>query len=101
MLEEELKCIDALNIENVKNMAHLENILEFHKIHMSTDDDKYILDEYSACDKVSKDVISWYYRNKKILDQMKEWTDIYKEELVQYKQKVSDVKNRINEMKKN
>jgi hypothetical protein len=100
MLEEELKCIDALNIENVKNMAHLENILEFHKIHMSTDDDKYILDEYSACDKVSKDVISWYYRNKKILDQMKEWTDIYKEELVQYKQKVSDVKNRINEMKK-
>ena len=100
MLEEELKCIDALNIENVKNMAHLENILEFHKIHMSTDDDKYILDEYSACDKVSKDVISWYYRNKKILDQMKEWTDIYKEELVQYKQKVSDVKNRIKEMKK-
>jgi hypothetical protein len=100
MLEEELKCIDALNIENVKNMAHLENILEFHKIHMSKDDDKYILDEYSACDKVSKDVISWYYRNKKILDQMKEWTDIYKEELVQYKQKVSDVKNRINEMKK-
>ena len=100
MLEEELKCIDALNIENVKNMAHLENILEFHKIHMSTDDDKYILDEYSACDKVSKDVISWYYRNKKILDQKKEWTDIYKEELVQYKQKVLNVKERINKMKK-
>ncbi len=100
MLEEELKCIDALNIENVKNMAHLENILEFHKIHMSTDDDKYILDEYSACDKVSKDVISWYYRNKNILKQMKEWSDIYKEELFQYKKKVSDVKNRINEMKK-
>jgi hypothetical protein len=100
MLEEELKCIDALNIENIKNMAHLENILEFHKIHMSTDDDKYILDEYSACDKVSKDVISWYYRNKKILDQMKEWTDIYKEELIQYKQKVLNVKERINEMKK-
>ena len=100
MLEEELKCIDALNIENVKNMAHLENILEFHKIHMSKDDDKYILDEYSACDKVSKDVISWYYRNKKILDQMKEWTDIYKEELVQYKQKVLNVKERINKMKK-
>ena len=100
MLEEELKCIDALNIENVKNMAHLENILEFHKIHMSTDDDKYILDEYSACDKVSKDVISWYYRNKKILDQMKEWTDIYKEELVQYKQKVLNVKERINKMTK-
>jgi hypothetical protein len=31
---------------------------------------------------------------------MKEWSDIYKEELVQYKQKVSDVKNRINKMKK-
>ena len=31
---------------------------------------------------------------------MKEWSDIYKEELFQYKQKVSDVKNRINEMKK-
>ena len=100
MLEEELKCIDALNIENIKNMAHLENILEFHKIHMSTDDDKYILDEYSACDKVSKDVISWYYRNKKILDQMKEWTDIYKEELIQYKQKVLNVKERINKKKK-
>lgn len=100
MLEKELECIDALNAENVKNMAHLENVLEFHKIHMSKDDDKYILNEYSACDKVSKDVISWYYRNKKILDQMKEWTDIYKEELVQYKQKVSDVKNRINKMKK-
>ena len=28
---------------------------------------------------------------------MKEWSDIYKEELDQYKQKVSDVKNRINE----
>ena len=66
----------------------------------STDDDKYILGEYSACDKVSKDVISWYYRNKKILDQMKEWTDIYKEELVQYKQKVLNVKERINKMKK-
>ena len=100
MFEEELKCIDALNTENVKNMAHLENILEFHKIHMSKDDGKYILEEYSACDKVSKDVISWYYRNKKILDQMKEWSDIYKEELVQYKQKVSDVKKRINDLKK-
>ena len=100
MYEDVLESIDALNAENVKNMAHLENVLEFHKIHMSTDDDKYILGEYSACDKVSKDVISWYYRNKNILKQMKEWSDIYKEELVQYKQKVSDVKNRINEMKK-
>ena len=100
MLEKELECIDALNADNVNNMAQLENILEFHKIHMSTDDDKYILSEYSACDKVSKDVISWYYRNKKILDQMKEWTAIYKEELVQYKQKVLNVKERINEMKK-
>lgn len=100
MFEDLLESIDALNAENVKNMAHLENILEFHKIHMSKDDGKYILDEYSACDKVSKDVISWYYRNKKILDQMKEWSDIYKEELVQYKQKVSDVKKRINDLKK-
>ena len=78
MFEDVLESIDALNAENVKNMAHLENVLEFHKIHMSKDDDKYILGEYSACDKVSKDVISWYYRNKKILDQMKEWTDIIK-----------------------
>jgi len=31
---------------------------------------------------------------------MKEWTDIYKEELIQYKQKVLNVKERINEMKK-
>ena len=100
MLEEEIEYIDALNAENVNNMAQLEKVLEFHKIHMSTDDNKYILDEYSACDKVSKDVISWYYRNKNILKQMKEWSDIYKEELVQYKQKVSDVKNRINKLKK-
>lgn len=100
MLEKELECIDALNSDNVNNMAQLENILEFHNISMSKDDNKYIMEEYSACDKVSKDVISWYYRNKKILVQMKEWSDIYKEELVQYKQKVSDVKNRISEMKK-
>ena len=66
MFEDALESIDALNAENVKNMAHLENVLEFHKIHMSKDDGKYITDEYSACDKVSKDVISWYYRNKKI-----------------------------------
>ncbi len=61
MLEEELKCIDTLNTENVKNMAHLENILEFHKIHMSKDDEKYILDEYSACDKHSK---NWHKAQK-------------------------------------
>lgn len=99
MFEDVLESIDALNAENVKNMAHLENVLEFHKIYMSKDDDKYILDEYSTCDKLSKDVISWYYRNRKILDHMKEWTDIYKEELVQYKQKVLNVKERINKMK--
>ena len=44
MFEDVLESIDALNAENVKNMAHLENVLEFHKIHMSTDDDKYILE---------------------------------------------------------
>ena len=99
MFEDVLESIDALNAENVKNMAHLENVLEFHKIYMSKDDGKYIMDEYSACDKVSKDVISWYYHNKKILDHMKEWTDIYKEELVQYKHKVLNVKERINKMK--
>jgi len=100
MFEADLDCINTLNAENVKNMAHLENVLEFHKIHMSKDDNKYILDEYTACDKVSKDVISWYYRNKQILDQMKEWFDIYNEELTQYKQKVSDVNKRINDLKK-
>lgn len=100
MLEKELEYIDALNSDNVNNMAQLENILEFHNISMSKDDNTYIMEEYSACDKVSKDVISWYYRNKNILNQMKEWLDIYNEELAQYKQKVSDIKNRINEMKK-
>jgi hypothetical protein len=100
MFESDLEYIDALNADNVNNMAQLENILEFHNISMSKDDNKYIMEEYSACDKVSKDVISWYYRNKNILKQMKEWSDIYKEELVQYKQKVSDVKERINKMKK-
>src|SRR5210317_1100983 len=86
MFESDLAYIDTLNADNVNNMAQLENILEFHNISMSTDDNKYIMEEYSACDKVSKDVISWYYRNKNILKQMKEWSDIYKEELVQYKQ---------------
>jgi hypothetical protein len=100
MFESDLEYIDALNADNVNNMAQLENILEFHNISMSKDDNKYIMEEYSACDKVSKDVISWYYRNKNILKQMKEWYDIYNEELSQYKQKVSDVKNRISEMKK-
>jgi hypothetical protein len=100
MFESDLEYIDTLNADNVNNMAQLENILEFHNISMSKDDNKYIMEEYSACDKVSKDVISWYYRNKNILKQMKEWYDIYNEELSQYKQKVSDVKNRISEMKK-
>lgn len=100
MLEKELEYIDALNADNVNNMAQLENILEFHKMHMSKDDEKYILEEYSACDKVSKDVLSWYYRNKNILNQMKEWLNIYNEELTQYKQKVSDIKKRIHEFKK-
>lgn len=100
MFESDLEYIDTLNADNVNNMAQLENILEFHNITMSKDDNKYIMEEYSACDKVSKDVISWYYRNKNILKQMKEWYDIYNEELSQYKQKVSDVKNRISEMKK-
>src|SRR5210317_286032 len=100
MFESDLEYIDALNADNVNNMAQLENILEFHNISMSKDDNKYIMEEYSACDKVSKDVISWYYRNKNILKQMKEWYDIYNEELSQYKQKVSDVKNKISEMKK-
>ena len=100
MFEKELEYIDTLNANNVNNMAQLENILEFHNISMSKDDNKYIMEEYSACDKVSKDVISWYYRNKNILKQMKEWYDIYNEELSQYKQKVSDVKNKISEMKK-
>jgi len=31
---------------------------------------------------------------------MKEWFDIYNEELTQYKQKVSDVNKRINDLKK-
>jgi len=100
MFESDLEYIDTLNADNVNNMAQLENILEFHNISMSKDDNKYIMEEYSVCDKVSKDVISWYYRNKNILKQMKEWYDIYNEELSQYKQKVSDVKNRISEMKK-
>ena len=100
MFEADLEYIDTINADNVNNMEQLENILEFHNISMSKDDNKYIMEEYSACDKVSKDVISWYYRNKNILKQMKEWYDIYNEELSQYKQKVSDVKNRISEMKK-
>ena len=37
--------------------------------------DKYILGEYSACDKVSKEVIVWYSHNKKVLKQMNDWSD--------------------------
>ena len=42
MLEKEIECIDVLNADNVNNMAQLENILEFHNISMSKDDNKYI-----------------------------------------------------------
>jgi hypothetical protein len=44
MFESDLEYIDALNADNVNNMAQLENILEFHNISMSTDDNKYIME---------------------------------------------------------
>ena len=96
MLEEELECIDALNSDNVNNMAQLENILEFHNISMSKDDNKYIMEEYSACDKVSKDNLAWYKHNKEFISKMRAWLSSYETDKKYIESTIQDIQKILN-----
>ena len=80
-------------------MAELEDILKYCQ--MGRDCSKTVMDEYTACDKISKEVIVWYSHNKKVLRQMKDWSDIYKDEFLEYEKKVKEVQNRVKKLKKN
>ena len=78
--------------------AELEDILKYCQ--MGRDCSKTVMDEYTACDKISKEVIVWYSHNKKVLKQMKDWSDIYKDEFIEYEKKVKEVQNRVKKLKK-
>ena len=99
MLEKELEQIDGLSTFNTDNMAELEDVLKYCQ--MGRDCSKSVMDEYKSCDKISKEVIVWYSHNRKVLKQMKDWTDIYKDEFIEYENKVKEVQNRIKKLKKN
>jgi|TARA_B100001113_G_scaffold240390_1_gene197685 DNA-binding Lrp family transcriptional regulator len=99
MLDKELEHIDGLSTFNTDNMAELEDILQYCQ--MGRDCSKTVMDEYTACDKISKEVIVWYSHNKKVLKQMKDWSDIYKDEFLEYEKKVKEVQNRVKKLKKN
>ena len=98
MLEKELEHIDGLSTFNTDNMAQLEDILKYCQ--MGRDCVKSVMDEYTSCDKISKEVIVWYSHNRKVLKQMKDWTELYKEEFIEYEKKVKEVQNRVNKLKK-
>jgi len=59
------------------------------------------MDEYTACDKISKEVIVWYSHNKKVLKQMNEWAILHKEEFSEYQKKIKTVQERIKNLKSN
>lgn len=99
MLEKELEQIDGLGTSNTDNMAELEDILKYCQV--DRDIEKSIMDEYTSCDKMSKEVIVWYSHNKKVLKQMKDWAGLYKDEFVEYEKKVKEVQNRVKKLKKN
>ena len=99
MLDKELEHIDGLSTFNTDNMAELEDILKYCQ--MGRDCSKTVMDEYTACDKISKEVRVWYSHNKKVLSQMKDWSDIYKDEFIEYEKKVKEVQIRVKKLKKN
>ena len=99
MLEKELEHIDGLSTFNTDNMAELEDVLKYCQ--MGRDCSKSVMDEYTSCDKISKEVIVWYSHNRKVLKQMKDWAELYKEEFVEYEKKVKEVRNRIKTLKNN
>lgn len=97
MLEKELEYIDDLSTSNTDNMADLEDIIKYCQ--MGRECSKTVMDEYTSCDKISKEVIVWYSHNRKVIKQMKEWVDIYKEEFNQHKKKIKEVQERIKTLK--
>ena len=98
MLEKELEHIDELSTSNTDNMAELEDILKYCQL--GRDVEKSIMDEYTSCDKISKEVIVWYAHNRKVIKQMKEWADLYKEEFKEYEKKIKEVQGRVKKLKK-
>tara|TARA_X000000368_G_scaffold316497_1_gene253865 strand:- start:660 stop:971 length:312 start_codon:yes stop_codon:yes gene_type:complete len=98
MLEKELEHIDGLSTSNTDNMAELEDILKYCQ--MGRECSKSVMDEYTSCDKISKEVIVWYSHNRKVIKQMKEWADIYKDEFAEHKKKIKEVQERIKTLKK-
>jgi hypothetical protein len=99
MLGSEIENIDDLSTSNTDNMAELEDILRYCQV--GRDCSKSVMDEYTACDKISKEVIVWYSHNKKILKQMNEWTILHKEEFSEYQKKIKTVQERIKNLKNN
>jgi hypothetical protein len=99
MLGSEIEYIDDLGTSNTDNMAELEDILRYCQ--MGRDCSKSVMDEYTACDKISKEVIVWYSHNKKVLKQMNEWTILHKEEFAEYQKKIKTVQERIKNLKNN
>ena len=97
MLEKELEYIDDLSTSNTDNMADLEDIIKYCQ--MGRECSKTVMDEYTSCDKISKEVIVWYSHNRKVIKLMKEWADIYKEEFKQHKKKIKEVQERIKTLK--
>ena len=98
MLEKELEHIDWLSTSNTDNMAELEDILKYCQV--GRDVEKSVMDEYTSCDKISKEVIVWYAHNRKVIKQMKEWADLYKEEFKEYEKKIKEVQGRVKKLKK-
>ena len=80
MLGTEIEHIDGLSTSNTDNMAELEDILKYCQL--GRECSKSIMDEYTACDKISKEVIVWYSHNKKVLKQMNDWAVLYKDEFI-------------------
>ena len=99
MLGTEIEHIDGLSTSNTDNMAELEDILKYWQL--GRECSKSIMDEYTACDKISKEVIVWYSHNKKVLKQMNDWAILYKDEFIEYGKKVNEVQKRIKNLKNN
>ena len=99
MLGTEIEHIDGLSTSNTDNMAELEDILKYCQL--GRECSKSIMDEYAACDKISKEVIVWYSHNKKVLKQMNDWAILYKDEFIEYGKKVNEVQKRIKNLKNN
>jgi uncharacterized coiled-coil DUF342 family protein len=99
MLGTEIEHIDGLSTSNTDNMAELEDILNYCQL--GRECSKSVMDEYTACDKISKEVIVWYSHNKKVLKQMNDWATLYKDEFIEYGKKVNEVQKRIKNLKNN